>query len=51
MTVTCQFKVYKLREKKLVDVIEDDYKILTILQYWTRISHIMVIILSVIYLS
>ena len=41
MTDTCHFLVYKLREKRLVDVIEDDYKILGILQYWRR--HVSVI--------
>ena len=35
MTVTCQFLVCKLREKRL-DVIEYDYEILNILQYWTK---------------
>ena len=42
MTVTCQFLIYKFREKKFVDVIEDDYKIFNILQYWTK--HVSVIL-------
>ena len=33
--------IYKLRGKKDVDVTEDDYRILYILQYWTK--HVSVI--------
>ena len=33
--------IYKLRGKKVVDVTEDEYRILYILQHWTK--HVLVI--------